>query len=156
MDTFSEQMGQEELANALSHFVAAWLASRIGLIKTMVFTHIPSSLLLIAVAFTPTFSVAVVLFLVREMLVKMDVPTRQSYVMAIVQPQERTAVAGITTLVRNVGWMFGSALAGLLMSESALSTPLYAGAGLKIIYDGLLFKAFKGIRTPEELNVVSV
>ena len=78
--------------NAGSHLGAAWLARRIGLVNTMVFTHIPSSLLLVTVAFAPSFPVAAVLFLLREGLVEMDVPTRQSYVLAVVEPEERTVV----------------------------------------------------------------
>ncbi|MEO8017939.1 MAG: MFS transporter, partial [Pseudomonadota bacterium] len=92
------------IANALSHFGAAWLAKRIGLVNTMVFTHIPSSVLLLTVPFMPTFPVAAALFLLRESLVEMDVPTRQSYVMAVVRPEERTFASGITHLVRMAGW----------------------------------------------------
>ena len=87
--------------NALSHLGAAWLAKRIGLVNTMVFTHIPSSLLLVTVAFAPSFWVAALLFLLREGLVEMDVPTRQSYVMAVVRPEERTFASGATHLVRS-------------------------------------------------------
>src|SRR5437763_15040121 len=88
------------ILNAVSHLGAAWLAKRIGLVNTMVFTHIPSSVLLVTVAFAPSFAVAVVLYLLREGLVEMDVPTRQSYVMAIVTPGDRTRVAAWTNLVR--------------------------------------------------------
>src|SRR5262249_56376036 len=88
------------LLNAASHLGAAWLARRIGLVNTMVFTHIPSSLLLVTVAFAPSFSIAAVLFLIREGLVEMDVPTRQSYVLGMVRPEERTFASGITNLVR--------------------------------------------------------
>src|SRR5207248_11686612 len=86
--------------NALSRLGAAWLAKRIGLVNTMVFTHMPSSLLLVTMAFAPNFAVAAALFLVREGLVEMDVPTRSSYVLAVVGPGERTFAAGITNLVR--------------------------------------------------------
>jgi hypothetical protein len=82
------------VAIVFSHFGAAWLARRIGQVNTMVWTHVPSSALLVAVAFTPTFWVAVVIYLLRESLVEMDVPTRQSYVMAVVRPEERTAASG--------------------------------------------------------------
>ncbi|MCK7493117.1 MAG: hypothetical protein MZW92_17780 [Comamonadaceae bacterium] len=91
---------------------AAWLARRIGLVNTMVFTHTPSSLLLVTVAFVPDFWVAAVLFLLREGLVEMDVPTRQSYVMAVVRPEERTFASGITHLVRLGGWAVAPAAAG--------------------------------------------
>jgi MFS family permease len=96
--------------NALSHLGAAWLAKRIGLVNTMVFTHIPSSLLLVTVAFAPNFWVAAVLFLLREGLVEMDVPTRQSYVMAVVRPEERTFASGVTHLVRLGGWALAPSL----------------------------------------------
>lgn len=138
------------IANAFSHLGAAWLARRIGLVNTMVFTHIPSSLLLVTVAFAPNFWVAALLFLLREGLVEMDVPTRQSYVMAVVKPEERTFASGITHLVRLGGWAAAPAFAGWLMGALALSTPLVVGAGMKITYDVLLYLSFRGIKPPEE------
>jgi MFS family permease len=138
------------LANAVSHLGAAWLAKRIGLINTMVFTHIPSSLLLMTVPFMPTFPIAAALFVLRESLVEMDVPTRQSYVMAVVQPQERTIASGITHLVRLGGWAIAPAFAGLLMTGSSLAAPIFVGAGMKILYDVALWRAFRGVRPPEE------
>jgi len=137
-------------ANAASHFAAAWLAARIGLVNTMVFTHIPSSLLLMAVPFAPTFSIAALLFLLRECLVEMDVPTRQSYVMAVVLPEERTMASGVTHLVRMGGWAVAPLLAGPLMQGLALATPLLVGAGLKIVYDIALYRAFRHLKPPEE------
>lgn len=136
--------------NAVSHLGAAWLAKRIGLVNTMVFTHIPSSLLLITVAFAPSFGVAAILFLLREGLVEMDVPTRQSYVMAVVLPEERTFASGITHLVRLGGWAVAPSFAGLLMQFLSLGTPLVIGAGMKIAYDILLYRSFRGIKPPEE------
>lgn len=141
------------MANALSNYGAAWLAKRIGLVNTMVFTHIPSSLFLIGMAMAPSFPVVVGLFLLRESLVEMDVPTRQSYLMAIVSPEERTRVAGTTELVRMAGWAVAPALAGLLMNHTTLATPLFIGAGLKILYDGLLFVSFRRVRPPEETGL---
>jgi MFS family permease len=138
------------LANLLSNFGAAWLARRFGLVNTMVFTHIPASLLLVAVAFVPTFAVAAALFLLREMLVEMDVPTRQSYVMAVVEPEERTAAAGVTNLVRLGGWAAGPALAGWTMEHWSLGAPLLLGAAIKIVYDLLLWTAFRRVKPPEE------
>jgi len=138
------------VANAGSHLAAAWLADRIGLVNTMVFTHIPSSLALIAVAFAPDFAVAAALFLVREALVEMDVPTRQSYVMAVVAPNERTYASGITSLVRLGGWAVAPFTAGFLMQGLALAAPLLIGAGMKIGYDLLLWRAFRGLKPPEE------
>ncbi len=137
-------------ANAISHFGAAWLARRIGLVNTMVFTHIPSSLILVAVAFAPSFWSAASLFIVRELLVEMDVPTRQSYVMAVVSPEERTWASGITSLVRMGGWAVGPFVAGFLMQGVALATPLLVGAGMKIAYDLLLWKSFRDLKPPEE------
>jgi hypothetical protein len=138
------------LANAGSHLGAAWLAKRIGLVNTMVFTHIPSSLLLATVAFAPTFPVAAILFLLREGLVEMDVPTRQSYVMAVVRPEERTFASGITYLVRLGGWAIAPTFAGLLMRGTSLAMPLFVGAGMKIAYDILLYAAFRKRKPPEE------
>ena len=138
------------IANALSHFAAAWLARHIGLVNTMVFTHIPSSVLLLTVPFMPTFPVAAALFLLRESLVEMDVPTRQSYVMAVVRPEERTFASGITHLVRMAGWAVAPAFAGLLMTGTSLAAPLVVGASLKILYDIVLWRAFRKLRPPEE------
>jgi MFS family permease len=138
------------IANALSHFAAAWLARRIGLVNTMVFTHIPSSVLLLTVPFMPTFPVAAALFLLRESLVEMDVPTRQSYVMAVVKPEERTFASGMTHLVRMGGWAVAPAIAGFLMSGTSLAAPLIVGAALKIVYDLVLWRAFRKLKPPEE------
>ncbi len=136
--------------NALSHLAAAWLAKRIGLLNTMVFTHVPSSLLLATAVVAPSFPVAATLFLLREGLVEMDVPTRQSYVMAVVRPSERIVASGVTHLVRMAGWAIGPSLAGLLLQGAPLAAPFLAGAGLKIAYDGLLFAAFRKLKPPEE------
>lgn len=138
------------VANAGSHLAAAWLAARIGLVNTMVFTHIPSSLLLITIPWAPSFSVAAALFILREGLVEMDVPTRQSYTMAVVRPEERTTAAGVTNLVRLAGWAVGPAVAGALMQGGVLAGPLYVGAAMKIGYDLLLYRAFRHLRPPEE------
>jgi sugar phosphate permease len=138
------------VANAFSHLGAAWLAKRIGLVNTMVFTHIPSSILLLTVPFMPNFTTAAILFLLRESLVEMDVPTRQSYVMAVVRPEERTFASGVTHLVRLAGWAFAPAFAGMLMSGASLAVPLYIGAGMKIFYDLALWRAFRGVAPPEE------
>lgn len=135
--------------NALSHLGAAWLARRIGLIKTMVFTHLPSSLFLIAASFVSSARWAVTLFLLREALVEMDVPTRQSYVAAVVAPHERTFASGITNLTRNLCWAASSSVAGAFM-KVAFSAPLFLGGGLKVIYDLLLWRAFRHVRPPEE------
>ncbi len=136
--------------NALSHLGAAWLARRIGLVNTMVFTHIPSSLLLVTVGMAPSFAVAAVLFVLREGLVEMDVPTRQSYVMAVVPPEDRTLASGVTGLVRTAAWAVAPGFAGWVMQHVAFAVPLYTGAGMKIVYDVLLWRAFRGVKPPEE------
>ena len=136
--------------NAASHWGAAWLARRFGLVNTMVFTHVPSSLLLVTVAFAPSFAVAAVLFLLREGLVEMDVPTRTSYVLAVVRPEERTLASGVTNLVRLGGWAVSPFLAGVLMQGTSLAAPLVLGAGMKIAYDLLLYASFRGLPPPEE------
>ncbi len=138
------------VANGFSHLGAAWIASRIGLVKTMVFTHMPSSFLLMTVPFAPTLTIAVVLFLIRESLVEMDVPTRQSYIVAIVKEDERSLAAGITNLTRGVAWATAPVLAGPLMSAFAVWTPLVVGPVIKVAYDILLFKSFNHIKPPEE------
>lgn len=138
------------VANALSHLGAAWLARRIGLVNTMVWTHVPSSLLLVTVAFAPSFPVAASLFLLREGLVEMDVPTRQSWVMAVVRPEERSFASGLTHLVRMGAWAIAPFCAGWFMEGTSLMAPLVVGAALKITYDVLLYSAFRGIRPPEE------
>ena len=136
--------------NALSHLGAAWLARRIGLLNTMVFTHLPSSIFLIAVPFASSFKWAAILFFCREALVEMDVPTRQSYVAALVKPAERTFTSGVTNLARNVCWAVGSATAGVAMQVFGFSTPLFIGGGAKIVYDVLLYKSFRRLKPPEE------
>jgi MFS family permease len=138
------------IANAASHLAAAWLAGRIGLVNTMVFTHIPSSLLLMMVPFAPNFLVAASLFLMREGLSRMDVPTRQSYVVSIVEPEARTLASGVTNLTRNLGWAVSPVLAGALMAGRSLSMPLFLGAGIKIGYDVLLYLAFRNLRASQE------
>ena len=136
--------------NAFSHLGAAWLAKRIGLVNTMVFTHIPSSVFLLTVAFAPNFPVAAVLFLLREGLVEMDVPTRQSYVMAVVRPEERVVASGVTHLVRVGAWAVAPSFAGALMQGVSLGIPIMIGAGMKIAYDLLLYAAFRKAKPPEE------
>ena len=143
------------IANGLSHLGAAWLAQRIGLVNTMVFTHLPSSLLLMTVPFAPNLPIAIALFLVRESLVEMDVPTRQSYLVAIVDEAERTRAAGLTNLTRGFAWAVAPAVAGSLMRSLSISAPLVIGPGLKIVYDVLLFRAFRHVKPPEEVPKIS-
>jgi MFS family permease len=142
--------------NALSHVVAAWLARRIGLLNTMVWTHLPSSLLLMVAPASGSAAIAAALFLAREALVEMDVPTRQSYVMAVVRPRERTFASGVTNVTRNVAWAVGPSVAGVVMQHVALAGPLVLGGGLKIAYDVLLYRAFRHVKPPEEEAVQPV
>jgi MFS family permease len=138
------------ILNACSHFGAAWLAGRIGLVNTMVFTHLPSSLFLMAVPFAPSLKWAVVLFLCREAMVEMDVPTRQSYVAALVAPNERTFASGVTNLARNIFWAVGSGVAGLTMQSFSFSAPLLIGGASKVLYDLILFRSFRKLKPSEE------
>ena len=140
------------ILNAGSHLGAAWLARRIGLVNTMVFTHLPSSLFLMAVPFAPSFKWAVLLFLCREALVEMDVPTRQSYVAALVKPSERTFAGGILNLARNLFWAIGSGVAGAMMQVLTFSAPLLVGGGAKVTYDLLLYRSFRLLKPPEEMG----
>jgi predicted MFS family arabinose efflux permease len=138
------------LLSAFSHIAAAWLAKRIGLINTMVYTHVPSSLLLFTIVAADDFAWAAFLFLLRESLNEMDVPTRQSYVMAVVKPAERLAAAGITNLVRSGGWALAPMLSGALMQGVGLGVPLLLAGGAKIAYDMLLWREFRRVKPPEE------
>jgi MFS family permease len=137
---------------SLSYFAAAWIADRIGLINTMVFTHLPSNLCLALVPFAPSLALAIVLLLVRSALSQMDVPTRTSYVMAVVSPEERSAAASITTVPRSLAAAAGPALAGALLAGSGFGWPLVLAGGLKIGYDLLLLALFRHVRPPEEMS----
>jgi MFS family permease len=138
------------LLNAASYFGAEWLARRIGLVRTMVYTHLPTSVMLAALPFIRSAPIAVGLFLLREALVQMDVPARQSYVAAVVEPHERTRALGLTNLARYAGWASGPALAGAAMATLGLGAPLVLGAALKAAYDLALFASFRSVRPPEE------
>jgi MFS family permease len=135
----------------LSALAAAWVASRIGLIKTMVFTHIPSNILLILVPLMPNLPLAITVLLLRFSISQMDVPTRQSYTMAVVDPDERSAAAGLTGVARTTGASLSPIFAGPLLAHAALmSVPFFLSGGLKILYDLLLYRSFRALRPPEE------
>jgi MFS family permease len=139
------------LLSGISALVAVPLARRIGLINTMVFTHLPSNLLLLLVPLMPDAQLAITMLLLRHFLSQMDVPTRQSYVMAVVPAEERSAANGITGTVRSLGAAFSPALAGLLLGASAwMNAPIFLAGGMKVIYDLLLFAQFRRVRPPEE------
>ncbi|TFZ00036.1 MFS transporter [Ramlibacter rhizophilus] len=137
---------------AASYVVAARLAERIGLVRTMVYTHLPSSLCLIAMPFCSELVAAIGLLLVRSALSQMDVPTRSSYVMAIVTPAERPAAASLTSVPRSLAAACGPALAGWLLAVSPFGWPLVVGGVLKIVYDLLLLGMFQRVRPPEEVE----
>ncbi|MFI4925148.1 MAG: MFS transporter [Vicinamibacteria bacterium] len=135
---------------AFSYLVAVRIANRIGLVNTMVFTHIPSSLCLIAIPFVPSLAGVVVLLLIRSALSQMDVPTRSSYVMAIVTPAERPAAASITSVPRSLASAVSPVLAGSLLAASTFAWPLLIAGGVKIVYDVLLLATFRKVKPPEE------
>ncbi len=136
--------------SAFSFPVAAWLSRRIGLVNTMVYTHIPSSLCLIAAAFAPSLTTALILLLVRAALSQMDVPTRSSYVMAVVTEEERTAAASFTSVPRSLAASLSPSLAGAMLGGSFLAWPFLICGVLKISYDLLLLLQFRHIKPPEE------
>ena len=135
---------------AFSYPVAARLGTRFGLVNTMVFTHIPSSVCLILAAFSPNLTIVLALLLVRSALSQMDVPTRTSYVMAVVTPAERTAAASVTAVPRSLASSISPALSGALLSTSFAGLPLVVCGVLKIIYDLSLLFSFRHIKPPEE------
>jgi MFS family permease len=138
--------------SAFSYPVAAWLAKRIGLINTMVYTHIPSSLFLILAAFSPDLILALVLLLIRSALSQMDVPTRTSYVMAVVTPAERTAAASVTAVPRSLASSISPAMTGVLLATPFSGLPLIVCGVLKIVYDVALLYTFRHVKPPEEIS----
>ncbi len=138
------------VVSGLSFLATPALAGRIGLLRTMVFTHMPSNVLLVLVPLAPTAELAVALFLMRMSLSQMDVPTRKSYTMAVVDADERTATAGITNTARTIASAFAPILTGAAFSVAALGVPFFVAGGLKIAYDSLIYLTFKDVRPPEE------
>jgi MFS family permease len=135
----------------VSALAAARVAARIGLIRTMVFTHIPSNILLILVPLMPNLPLAIIVLLMRFSISQMDVPTRQSYTMAVVDPDERSAAAGVTGIARTTGSSLSPVVAGPLLGNPALlSVPFFLSGALKIVYDLLLYRSFRAIKPPEE------
>jgi len=141
--------------SAFSYLVAVRIANRIGLVNTMVFTHLPSSVLLILVPFVPDLGWVIVLLLVRSALSQMDVPTRSSYVMAIVSPGERAAAASVTSVPRSLASSVSPLIAGYLLGVSTFGWSLVIAGGVKIVYDLLLLATFRTVRPPEEAAVRS-
>jgi MFS family permease len=135
----------------ISALLAGRLAKKIGLINTMVFTHIPSNLLLMLVPLMPNLPLAIAVLLARFSISQMDVPTRQSYTMAVVAPDERSAASGVTAIARSVGAAISPSLTGIFLSiPLLLSAPFFLAGGLKIVYDLLLYRSFRRQNPPEE------
>lgn len=138
------------LLQSVSFLVATRLADRIGLVNTMVFTHLPSNLLLASIPLAPNAGVAIGLVLARHALSQMDVPARQSYVVAVVDPEERTAAAMFTNTSRSVAQAVSPSISGPAMQAAGSGMPFFIGAALKIVYDVALWRQFRGVQTPEE------
>jgi MFS family permease len=139
------------LLAGISALAAAWLARKIGLINTMVFTHLPSNVLLILIPLMPDLPWAVTLLLLRFAISQMDVPARQSYTVAVVQPEERSAASGVTGVARSVGAALSPSLAALLLASPALmGVPFFLAGGIKIVYDLLLYRQFANLRPADE------
>jgi MFS family permease len=135
----------------ISALLASRIAARFGLINTMVFTHIPSNILLMLVPLMPSLPLAILTLLLRFSISQMDVPTRQSYTMAVVSPDERSAASGVTTIARSVGAAISPSLSGIFLGIPALfSVPFFLSGSLKIVYDILLYRSFKTMKPPEE------
>jgi MFS family permease len=139
------------LLQAVSYEVSGRLANRFGLINTMVFTHLPSNLLLLLVPFSPNLTFAVVVLFARFALSQMDVPARQAYVLSIVPPAERPGAVAMTGAVRGVAQSFGPVLSGVAIGAAAFGLPFFAGGGLKIVYDLALYRGFRHRRAAHEI-----
>lgn len=140
------------ILGAISLWAAAKLAGRFGLLNTMVFAHTPASLFLIAAAFAPVAWVAVLFWLLRSALAMMDAPTRESYTMAVVEPDERVAMAGIHGAGRSLASILGPTLGTALWNASAATVPFAVSGVLRIVYDGALYLTFRKVKPPEELR----
>ena len=141
------------LLSGASLLTAGWMAQRLGLLNTMVFSHLPSNLLLVLVPVAPAAWLAILLFLARMSVSQMDVPTRKSYTMAVVAPDERTAAAGITNVARTVASAVSPLVSGAAIGIGALGLPFFIAGGLKVVYDGLVYATFRNVRPPEEQNL---
>jgi predicted MFS family arabinose efflux permease len=136
---------------AASYQGAVWLANRIGLINTMVFTHLPSNVLLMLIPVMPTLPLAILVLLLRHALAQMDVPARGSYVVAVVHPDERTAATGVTTLARTAAQAVSPAIAGVALQLASLGAPFFIAGALKIVYDLGLYMSFRRLKPADEL-----
>ncbi len=140
------------ILSAFSYLAATRIANRFGLVNAMVFTHLPANIFLVLVPFMPTLGWAIALLLARSALSQMDVPTRSSYVMAVVAPEERTAAASVTAVPRSMASAVSPMFAGYMLSTSTFGWPLVVAGGLKIIYDLLLLAMFRKRPPPEEMQ----
>jgi predicted MFS family arabinose efflux permease len=151
LSTISYILSISGVVTAISFMAAARIADKIGLINTMVFTHLPANILIIVVAFAPTLPIAAILYLIRMALSQMDVPTRQSYIVSVVKDEERTAATGITNISRNISQALSPSLAGyIIQSLSLFFAPFLIGGVLKVIYDIVLYFSFRNIKPQQE------
>jgi len=151
VDALGPVFAASNLLSAMSLLLAERLASRIGLINTMVWSHVPANALVILQAVVPSVELAILLQLIRSGLSQMDVPTRQSYLMAVVDPSERTAAAGFTTVGRSIAQSIAPPLAGMALQSSFIGLALVLGGAIKIVYDLSLWQMFRTVRPPEEI-----
>jgi MFS family permease len=153
LSTISYILSISGVVTAISFMAAARIADKIGLINTMVFTHLPANILIIVVAFAPTLPIAAILYLIRMALSQMDVPTRQSYIVSVVKDEERTAATGITNISRNISQTLSPSLAGyIIQSLSLFFAPFLIGGILKVIYDIALYFSFRNIKPQQEAD----
>jgi MFS family permease len=140
------------ILSALSFLAAPAIARRIGLLNTMVFTHLPSNFLILLVPLMPSLELTVIVLLLRNSLSQLDVPTRQSYTMAIVEPDERASVAGLLSVSRNTGAALAPLFTGAILANPVYGWPFLLAGGLKVIYDLLIYAVFRNVKPPEEPN----
>lgn len=153
LSTISYILSISGVVTAISFVAAARIADKIGLVNTMVFTHLPANILIIVVAFAPTLPIAAILYLIRMALSQMDVPTRQSYIVSVVKDEERTAATGITNISRNISQTLSPSLAGyIIQSLSLFFAPFLIGGILKVIYDIALYFSFRNIKPQQEAD----
>jgi MFS family permease len=153
MDAIGTIFAASSLLAAVSFLLAARISERIGLINTMVYSHLPANLMTMSIPLMPNLTASSVVYVTRSLLSQMDVPTRQSYTMAIVKPEERTRVAGLINLPRSITSALGPSIAGAIMQFVGPSIPFLIAGGLKSIYDLSLYLMFRNVKPPEEQNV---
>lgn len=141
------------LLSGISYLAAGWISRRIGLLNTMVFTHLPANLMLMMVPFMPTFAAAAAVLVARATITQMDVPTRQAYLLSVVDPEERSAAGGLTAVARSIGGAFGPpAMLGLVGGSAWAGMPFLAAGALKAAYDVLLYRGFRRVKPEHELS----